>query len=375
MTTKSRSLRPPGRVCTELWVRAAGRCEFRGCNKLLLHDGLTKQGSNLSVISHIVAYSPDGPRGDAVRSPLLCQDISNLMLTCRDHGKLIDDDALVSQYPEELLLQFKSEHEARIMRLTGISPDSQTRVLIFQAPVNGVRVAINEVAAIQAALPRYPADESSFVISLNEIGDLSGPAAMKLAAQVIDSKLDELQRLERGSAQHLSVFALAPIPLVVMLGRRLGDTRELDAFQRHRSTQQWAWPTEEKPAPFFSVISHRPTQGAEAAVVLSISGQTDLDAVKAHVADEAGILEIRARRRGLDFLRSKARLDAFAMEARSVLSTLHDAGVTRVHLFAAVPAPVALEFGRAARKMTGELVVYEYDEGARVYGCPLSISA
>jgi len=360
-------------VRVELWARAAGRCEFRGCNKLLFRDGLTKQGGNLSVVSHIVAYSPQGPRGDATRSAALCQDISNLMLTCRDHGKIIDDGARVAEYPEELLLQFKREHEERISLLTGIAPDSQTRILILQGPINGVPVVVSEAAAIQAALPRYPADEAPFTISLNEFPSLSEPSAVALAVRAIDDKLDELKRLERGSGRHLSVFALAPITLVVLLGRRLGDTRELDSFQRHRTTQQWEWPAVERPEPFFTVIEHRPAASDEVAILLSISGIINQEAVRVHVPDEMGMLEIRARRRGLDFLRSKARLDAFAMESRELLTSLHEAGVTRVHVFAAVPTPAALEFGRAARKMNGELVVYEYDEGARVYGCPLSI--
>lgn len=69
--------RKPGRpkfpvwLQNELWARAAGRCEFRGCNELLYLDQLTKKRSNVSAISHIVAYSPDGPRGHLLRSKQL----------------------------------------------------------------------------------------------------------------------------------------------------------------------------------------------------------------------------------------------------------------------------------------------------------------
>src|SRR5688572_9921496 len=103
----------PLSVQNELWARAAGRCEFRGCNEFVYLDPLTQKRSNLSAISHIVAYSPDGPRGDPIRSKKLERDIANLILTCRKHGKLIDDHDKVAEYPEELLLEFKREHEAR----------------------------------------------------------------------------------------------------------------------------------------------------------------------------------------------------------------------------------------------------------------------
>lgn len=54
----------------ELWARAAGRCEFRGCNKLLYVDGLTQQRSNLATIAHIVSFRP-GVGPEVMRSSLL----------------------------------------------------------------------------------------------------------------------------------------------------------------------------------------------------------------------------------------------------------------------------------------------------------------
>lgn len=63
-----------------LWGRSAGRCEFKGCNKVLFEDHLTLETSNNSNIAHIVASSPDGPRGDAKLSSELSDKIENLML-------------------------------------------------------------------------------------------------------------------------------------------------------------------------------------------------------------------------------------------------------------------------------------------------------
>lgn len=373
MTRKPRKS-VPMRVQVELWARAAGRCEFRGCNKLVFRDGLTKQRSNLSVVSHIVAYWPGGPRGDDVRSPQLCQDINNLMLTCRDHSKLIDDAALVAEYPEERLLEFKREHEERIARLTGITSEAQTRILILEAPVNGHAVAIPEVDTVEAVLPRYPADERAFRVNLDVLGSgICDPAMMTAATRAIDAKLQELERLQDQAPVPLSVFAIAPIPLLVYLGRRLGDTGVVEAFQRHRSSQKWSWPASEELDSFYTRTEVRSVGSREAAVVLSVSGAVSLDAVKTLVPGDAGIVELRARRRGLDFLRSQTRLEAFALEARKLMEELHEQGVRTIHVFAAAPAPVAVEFGRAARKLNGQLLVYEYDEGANAYGQPLQL--
>lgn len=47
-----------------LWVKSAGRCEFRGCNCVLYEDEITTEDCMSAQIAHIVAFSPDGPRGD-----------------------------------------------------------------------------------------------------------------------------------------------------------------------------------------------------------------------------------------------------------------------------------------------------------------------
>ena len=46
--------------------KAAGMCEFEGCNKRLFYDGVTLSKFNNAYVAHIVASSANGPRGDAV---------------------------------------------------------------------------------------------------------------------------------------------------------------------------------------------------------------------------------------------------------------------------------------------------------------------
>ena len=48
-----------------LWGRAAGLCEFAGCNKPLYESSVTKQQVNIGQQAHIWSFSEDGPRGFA----------------------------------------------------------------------------------------------------------------------------------------------------------------------------------------------------------------------------------------------------------------------------------------------------------------------
>jgi hypothetical protein len=51
--------------------------------------------ADFGFVAHIVGEKETSPRGDRVRSPQLEDDVSNLMLMCYPHHKLIDVDELV----------------------------------------------------------------------------------------------------------------------------------------------------------------------------------------------------------------------------------------------------------------------------------------
>lgn len=370
----------------ELWARAAGRCEFRGCNKLQYKDELTQKRSNVSAISHIVAFSPDGPRGDPARSPKLATDIANLMLTCRVHGKIIDDKAHVDEYPEELLREFKREHEARIRMLTEITPEAQTHVLLLQACIGERAFNIDETQAFRAILPNYPAEEEAMRIDLCGLRvKPTNPGYWSVLTDTVTENVRGLvhQRSGKRRVRNLSVFALAPIPLLVYFGHALGDIERVDLYQRHRGTQDWRWGADEQPsAEFYSTLRPDDAELAAArddapvAVVLSVSGRVARSKVTAAL-EEPLVYEIRAAAPGYDFLRSRARLEVFGYELRRLLAHLRDAhGHERtVHLFAAAPAPVCVEFGRSVKHVDPPVLVYDYDQQTSCYVPTLTLNA
>lgn len=113
-----------------IWIRSAGRCQYRGCNKVLHTDILTKRNFNSAYIAHIVADQPGGPRGDSLRSSQLANEIDNLMLLCDTHHRLIDK-VDVKGHPEDLMLSMKSEHENRISNATSIHPDRISYIVSY----------------------------------------------------------------------------------------------------------------------------------------------------------------------------------------------------------------------------------------------------
>ena len=99
-----------------LVARAAGRCQFRGCNEFLFEHPLTREDGNFAEKAHIVAFRERGPRGRDGDRPADSNSIANLMLLCgRDH-KLVDDNP--EKYIRSELERHKAEHELRMRRLT-----------------------------------------------------------------------------------------------------------------------------------------------------------------------------------------------------------------------------------------------------------------
>ena len=224
----------PGRAiretaARELIARAAGRCQFRGCNEFLYEHPLTGEVGNFAENAHIVAFREQGPRGLDGERPAIINDITNLMLLCAPCHKLIDD--YPEKYPRHDLEAHKREHETRIKRLTELGPSVQTTVLQLKAKIGANTVDVAPTEIFQAAYPRYPSGEAT-VIDLTDLGDEKGGARYDLAAERIGeevarlyAKTSPLQRIN-----HLSVFALAPIPLLMTLGSALSNKVATELF-------------------------------------------------------------------------------------------------------------------------------------------------
>ena len=371
----------------ELWAKSAGRCEFRGCNVRVFHDDLTQDRSNLGTIAHIVAYSPKGPRGHSTRSEELATDIDNLMLTCKKHGDLIDDLDLVEKYDEKLLKSFKREHEERIRILTDVRDDRQSHVVFVRAPVDGRDLTIDERKAHRALIPNYPAEEHPFDIDLAGIGISSSSTGFyEVMQEALRKQTEELLRRRAGRSRpkSLSVFAIAPIPLLVLFGQLVGDVQSVELYQHHRGPRSWAWADDEEEGAFYRLLE--PANIDESAlplvVVVSVSARVRSELVMPHFDSDIAMYRLEAtevveeRVSGRDFLRSRTRLNVFSYEFRRLLDLIRSRhGHARpVHLFAAVPAPIAIEIGRNIKNVDPEFMVYDYQKSASGYAQSLIIN-
>ncbi|MFH1465460.1 MAG: SAVED domain-containing protein [Pseudomonadota bacterium] len=330
----------PEKVKVMLAGRAAGRCEFRGCNEELTEDQLTRSTANYGAFAHIVADSPGGPRGDEIRSPLLAQSIDNLMLMCFTHHKLIDGDHW-RDYPEAELLEMKAEHEARIRDFTSHKGEHKTHLLLMDAGIGRRTGLVTREVAAKAVLPRYAQGETWIPLSRSRLED-GEDLFWQTGIVEVDRAAGEVGELfRRREVGHLSIFALGPIPLLMWLGYRLGDIFPGEAFQRRRDIQGWEW-SESADDPAYELLRDRLAgSGGPAVLLISITDEVLIPEDLRNLP----VLTLRAAAPRLDIIKTRPQVESFKHYLRQAMSLLK--GFSVVHVVAALPNSLAVEFGMA----------------------------
>ena len=144
------------------------------------------------------------------------------MLLCHECHTLIDKHP--DQYTVATLKEYKRSHEERTKHVTGLGPDLKTSIVQLKALINNQPVAIPVAQVTEAVAPRYPSDTRGWVMDLTHISDID-PDYIQVACRKIQCDLDKIYApgMDVESTRHISLFALAPIPLLVYLGSRLSN--------------------------------------------------------------------------------------------------------------------------------------------------------
>lgn len=340
---------PPATACL-LWGQAGGRCEFPGCNRLLYRSSVTAQEANIAEKAHVYAFSRGGPRGHSGVSKSVLNSAKNLMLVCHDCHVLIDRRDGADVYPAEYLLEKKVDHERRVEIVTGIDPSRKSHVLLYGANI-GVHTSPTSFGeTAHAMLPdRYPVDATPISLGMVNVGHSERDETFwKVESQNL-RKLFEPRVRERVVSKdigHLSVFALAPQPLLVLLGTLLCDITPADVYQRHREPPTWAWPaTADTPA---IRVQEPKSKSGIPALVLALSATVVPSRITSVLGSDASIWFVTVDLPHNDVLRSSQMLGELRTTLRQLLNRIkaNHAGSSTLHIFPAAPAAVSVELGR-----------------------------
>ena len=343
----------PEHTRLKLWVKAAGRCEFLGCNEPLWRNNLTLSDRNFGEVAHIIGASEDGPRGNEESADLQI-DYSNLMLLCQRCHKEIDDDP--DRYPTELLRWWKQEHEKRIEIQTNYPEEiHKSTVVLFTVKIKDRIPRINPEAYRNAMFPKYPVDEG-IKIEIPDFDRHGDETEWSTHARTIERKIKT--RVEEGidekKIKHFSVFAIGPMPLLMFLGKCIGDTIPTDLYQSHRNikdtSQTWSWQAEEpKMQTAYIVDPIKIVENSESvAIILALSDAIGPDKYANFVNDTFSIYEMTIENPSPHFLKNPKQLEHFSYEYRKLLNQVQAMHGHRCKIFIlpAVPISIAVECGR-----------------------------
>lgn len=356
----------------ELWARAAGRCQFDGCNRILYKSPVTQETVNISEKAHIYSFSKNGPRG---HGPFKgkeheINDISNLLLVCHDCHKKIDHDKIGSRYSGQQLREWKEQHERRVEIVTGISCDKKSHVVFYGAKIHEELSPLRSDDAHKAMFPnRYPSSERPVCLSMSCSHEDNSNDYWRTEEQHLRTMFDrEIRpRIEESNPCNFSLFAFAPQPLLILLGALFTDKTPVDVFQLHREPPTWQW--QKHPQEFtFNIIQPKNTEH-NPALVISLSDKINHDRVYSVLDKEVCIWEITVNDPHNDFLKSEAQLSMFREYARKLMVMIKDKHGHNcpLHIFPAMPISCAVEIGRI-RMPKADMPWIIYDQNNKVGG-------
>jgi hypothetical protein len=360
----------PETVKIRLWGKAAGRCQYVGCNTSLWLDTVTKHEFNAAYIAHIIASSPDGPRGDPVLSKQLETDPSNLMLLCDRHHRLIDKED-VAGHPVERLRKMKETHERRIEVVSGIEAIKQSHVLLYGANIGEQSSPVSYKKSSHAMLPDwYPAETTPFSLGMvNSSSQDRTPEFWTIEATQLRSMVARLvrPRLMQGDIQHLSIFAVAPQPLLMLLGFLLSDLQAAEVYQLHREPPDWRW--QESPEHFDYLVFEPEEIKGPPALILSLSATISDERITKVLGKDASIWRVTVTDPHNDFLKSRQQARQFRQQMRRLMDRIkiRHGEQAVLHVFPAMPVALAVEMGRIVMPKA-DLPLRIYDENKKLGG-------
>ena len=330
-----------------VWIQAAGHCEL--CGTDLTYDYRAGLPMRWGEVAHILPASPKGPRGceehGEGQAEARTNDSSNLMLLCPSCHDKIDRDA--DGYPENDL---SGLHEAYLNRvkLAATTPDGGRAIPVI---VQSQHFSTANDIPVRDLLTAMSSEGlTAFDRGIKIVFAPPGPRGRD--AMYWQSIKDDFQyRLDQqikrcgglyGDAPILAIVGVADIPALMLLGQSIGDrsSRQLFSFNREHGVR---WPEVAATPPDF-LFTPAPEGDGPLALVLSISAHVpQVDVIEA--LPSARIAELSISEPSYAMVKNRRVIHAFRDALQIRLSQLEALTPGTIHVFAAIPAALAIEFG------------------------------
>lgn len=349
-----------------VWIHAAGHCEL--CGKDLTYDYRVGKRMKWGEVAHILPASPKGPRGNEAHSHSIAEsltnDDSNLMLLCPGCHDKIDRDS--EGYPKTDLTPLHQAFRERV-QLAASTPDGGRAIaLIVQSQHHKT---VNEIS------------ERDLLTAMSSEGLTAIDHPIKITFRPPDPQgrddgywqniKDDIQyklegQLKRRGGQHgdaptLALVGLADIPALMVLGQAIGDRSKRLLFSSNRE-HGLSWPDQDAVPPEYSFTP--PSSGSgPIALILSISAQIpDRDVHEA--LPDARVAELSIPDPNYMMVKNRNVIHAFRNALQECLSQIEAMTADTIHVFSAIPAALAIEFGALlTTNHQRQYLIYDREQG------------
>ena len=157
---------------------------------------------------------------------------------------------------------------------------------------------------------------------------------------------------------HISLFGLAPMPLLVKLGTFLNEKYSVDVYQKHRNPDNWCYLKESTE----EFIVNRPEETTKAPVLVLSLSDSIIGRIEHLYGNNSSIWEVTVRNTNMDMMRTKEQLETYKKIIRDLLNEISQASsFPSINVHMAVPVSCAIELGRVwMPKPHKSLVLFDY---------------
>lgn len=350
------------KIIFALWGKAGGVCEI--CGEPLAMDALTKRAKHRGYVAHIYGERRNAARYDKIKSKRHCEDINYLMLLCNSCHKRIDTDE-PENYPVERLVQIKKKHEQKVETIISCLKKVESQIITCRVKIGDVKIPefYNEML-LEAVILNNKCPSSANPVSLLNFDILDD--SQELFWQTLKESI--IQEYNKNMAlfsnvKHWSLFAIAPQPILMLIGRLMTTLLSVDIYQLHRNQQSWIWPQNNNDVCNFEIKRPRDANKKNVAINLSLSGSITNNRITEIIGDDVAIWEISLPYPNMRFVQNENIQVEFQRVFEQVLNEIKNEHneINKVHIFPAVPQSLAICIGRA-RMPKADLPFVIYDQ-------------
>lgn len=233
---KDKSRYIPKNIELALWAKSAGRCQI--CGIKLFENEKFGIETNISQKAHIFAFSEKGPRYS--EDTVEVHSIDNLMLLCYEDHHTIDNHP--EQFPVELLQKIKADFEKKVESVID-TIRKKSSVISYSSSISEFDSSPNTKSELNRALldANLFSDGNYFPIEIDNQHVTQDEQYFQTQMKALKKRIDRItSSLEE--AEVVSVFGLAPQPLLMYLGYLLNDETDIRVFQKFRGEDSgWSW--------------------------------------------------------------------------------------------------------------------------------------